>query len=134
MGGALQRDAIHFMVDKEVPAMQAVYIKAYDEIFTELNELDILKLLQNINRLAGNPTLQFYIDIPDDFKKKVLKKTHKYLGPNSAINKIIRQKLKTDFTLVDFKNNCSRLGIQIVYLGGVFGRSCVCRMQLEKWR
>jgi hypothetical protein len=111
-----------------IPKPDAIYIEAFDEIFTEIEDTDeILSLLENIERLACK--YEMFIEGANAHNvQDLIEGTQVFLGFNSKIETHLKEKVETKATIEDFINACREDKFKTIYIGGVYGRACAWNM------
>lgn len=117
---------LRFMPVTTIPQAQAVYIKAFDEIFSQIpNEAESLALLRNIEAIIAKGCICFIDFTGESVEEEAVKLTAAILGEHSHTVKCIQKQRTEFFGLSDFKNYCEKNALRTVYIGGVFGDASV---------
>lgn len=132
----------------EIP--RAIYIKDFNEVFTELGGEERESLLENLEDLLeaveddpADPTKDcvIYIEFTESDEltfDMCIEKLNYYLGEGNNIATQLMEQRETspadDYNFFDFKRECQDRGITSYWGGGVYGKACVMNSTTEAAR
>lgn len=118
--------SITFHYVDSLPETGALFIEAFDEIFTELDKVETESILNCIeDTIFSNPHLITYFNVAPKIIDDMIELTRDYLPAGSLTEQVLAKQLEHKITRTDWLAECKARKIQSSMIGGVYQKYCV---------